>query len=89
MGTLLMTTNFTATDVVSNATASSEQTSFPAENLYNAQRRSKVWRSAGYWEITEGNNVLTFQETSGVDLTAAITVGEYIYCRTRGRHFLN
>ncbi|RLC38719.1 hypothetical protein DRH27_01570 [Candidatus Falkowbacteria bacterium] len=77
MGTLLMKTNFLAADVVSNATVSSEQSAFLAENLYNAQRRSKVWRSDGYWEITTGNNVLTFQETSGVDLTAALTVGTY------------
>lgn len=77
MSTLLMQKNFLATDVISNAFVSSEQTAFPADNLYNAQRRSKVWRSNGYWEITTGNNVLTFQETSGVDLTATIDVGTY------------
>lgn len=77
MSTYLMKTNFLATDIISNATVSSEQAAFPADNLYNAQRRSKVWRSNGFWEITTGNNVLTFQETIGVDLTATLTVGTY------------
>lgn len=69
--------NFLDLDVVSNATVSSAQAAFPVSNLYNAQRRSKVWRSNGYWEITSVNNTIVFRETSLVNLTATIAEDEY------------
>lgn len=74
-----MTTNYLDPDEVSNAYYSSQQAAFPVSNLYNAQRRSKVWRSAGYWEITDSNNTVIFRETaSGPDLTATIAAAEYV-----------
>ena len=73
----IMDYNFLDTDLIANEYASSEQTAFPASNIYNAQRRSKVWRSNGYWNIASSENSLIFRETSGVSLTATITAGEY------------
>lgn len=74
---LWLTDNFIDTGVVSNALVSSEQAAFPALNIYNKQRRSKVWRSNGYWEILSGDNTIVFQETTAVDLTATVAAGEY------------
>ena len=74
---IIMTDNFIDPNIVSNSTVSSEQAAFPASNVYNAQRRSKVWRSNGYWEITDTNKYFTFRETVGSDLNIALTVGEY------------
>ena len=74
----IMTTNYIDPDIVSNSFVSSEQTAFPVSNLYNAQRRSKVWRSNGNWEVTAENNVIIFRETAiGPDLTATVAVDEY------------
>ena len=77
MTSQIMTDNFLDTSVVSNFFASSEQAAFPDENIYNFQRRSKVWRSNGYWEITSSNSSLVFRETTAVDLTATLTEGTY------------
>lgn len=73
----IMTTNYLDPDLVSNSYVSSEQTAFPVSNLYNAQRRSKVWRSNGFWEVTTSNNTIIFNESAGVDLTATLTVDDY------------
>ncbi len=73
----LLIDNFLDDDVVSNKTYSSQQTSFPASNLYNAQRRSKVWRSNGFFQVESGSNTIIFRETVGVDLTATVTAGDY------------
>lgn len=69
--------NFLDDDVVSNKTYSSQQSAFPASNLYNAQRRSKVWRSNGYFEVVSGENTIVFREQVGVDITATVTAGTY------------
>ena len=58
-------------------TYSSQQTTMPATNLLPAVRRSKVWRSGGYWEITSANKVIIFREAVGVDLTATIAESNY------------
>lgn len=74
----IMTTNYVDPDIVSNSYVSSEQTAFPVSNLYNAQRRSKVWRSNGNWEVTADNNVIIFRETAaGPNLTATVAVDQY------------
>lgn len=57
-------------------TASSEQTAFPLTNAFNAQRRSKVWRTNGYWQVTSSNNSIVFNE-GGSDLTATIAAADY------------
>lgn len=72
----LMTTNYIDLDLLTFTDVSSEQVAFPVTNAYNAQRRSKVWRSNGYFKVTSLNNVIIFNEGGG-DLTATIAVGEY------------
>lgn len=57
-------------------TASSEDTSYPATNVYNIERRRLTWRSKGYWNIESGANTILFNE-GGSDLTATIAVAEY------------
>lgn len=78
MSIKIMSTNLVDLDVVSNDFVSSEQASFPVTNVYNKQRRSKVWRSNGYWEILSPDNVIIFRESVGVDLTATVAVGQYV-----------
>ena len=69
--------NFIDLDAISAQVASSANSNFPITNINSAQRRSKVWRSNGYFEVTSSNNDIIFEETDGVPLTASITVGEY------------
>jgi hypothetical protein len=69
--------NFINPDVVSSTDYSSQQTAFPYSNITNFNRRSKVWRSNGYWNITSSNNTIIFEETSTVNLTATVAAGEY------------
>jgi hypothetical protein len=77
-GVKLFFYNYVTTEILTNYEASSEAASFPIENAFNAQRRSKVWRSAGYFNVTSSNNSIVLRETSGgPDLTATITVAEY------------
>lgn len=64
-------------DEAAEKTVSSEQTSYPATNAYNLERRRTVWRSNGYWNILSGENTIVFRESVGVDLTATIPVLEY------------
>ena len=74
----LTTTNYLDPQLVSNSYVSSAQAAFPVSNLYNAQRRSKVWRSNGHWEVTSANQTIVFRETAaGPDLTAFVGVGDY------------
>lgn len=77
MSFLFLNQNFIDLDVVANNFVSSEQSAFPIINVYNKQRRSKLWRSNGYWEITSLNNQIVFEETNAVPLTATIAVDEY------------
>lgn len=74
----LTTTNYLDPDRVSNSYVSSAQAAFPVSNLYNAQRRSKVWRSNGHWEVTADNQTVVFRETAaGPDLVATVATGDY------------
>lgn len=68
--------NYIDLDILLNTDVSSENPSFPIENAYNSQRRSKVWRSAGYFNIVSGENTIIFNE-GGSDLTATVSPGEY------------
>lgn len=68
---------FTDPDVVSNAYKSSADSSYPVSNVYDLDRRRKMWRTAGYWLVTSGANTIVFQDTAGVNLTATIAAGEY------------
>lgn len=70
--------NFIDLDLLAHSDVSSEQTAFPVTNAYNTQRRSKVWRSNGYFNVTASTNQIVFRETSGgPNLTASIAVAEY------------
>lgn len=69
--------NYLDTDTLTSYTQSSQLTAFPATNIYNYERRSKVWRSAGCWEITAANKVIIFRESGTTDLTATIAEATY------------
>jgi len=69
--------NYLDLDVLANSDVSSEQTAFPVTNAYNGNRRSKVWRSNGYFRVTSSNNTIIFREQAGVDITATIIADEY------------
>lgn len=74
----IMPYNYLDSDVIANSYYTSQQTAFPASNLYNKQRRSKVWRSNGYFNVTSSNNGIVFKESGGGGtLTASIAVAEY------------
>lgn len=64
-------------DVAANKTASSERVSYLAENVYNIDKRKKVWRTGGFWKIEDDSNTIVFRESVGVDLTATIPAGDY------------
>lgn len=73
----ILNTNYAFGDALANRILSSEDADFPATNLDDIYRRSKVWRTAGYFNIQSGSNTIVFRETIGVDLTATVTVDEY------------
>lgn len=75
--TVFLTENYAENGVYANLLESSEQTNFPSENAMGKIRRSKVWRSNGYYKIVLGSDSIVFRETVGVDLTATLTAGEY------------
>jgi hypothetical protein len=76
-GVKLLFNNYIDNEILAYYAGSSEQASFPLLNAFNSQRRSKVWRSAGYFDVTSSNNTIVFRETALTDLTATITVAEY------------
>ncbi len=69
--------NFIDLGAIASQSPSSEQANFPVININNAQRRSKVWRTKGYFNVTSSNNAIIFEETAATPLTASIIVGEY------------
>jgi hypothetical protein len=75
--------NYVDLDLLAGSDVSSEQAAFPVTNAYNTQRRSKVWRSNGYFNVTSSNNVIVARETSGgPDLDATIAEAEYVSTTT-------
>jgi hypothetical protein len=74
---MVLKRNYMDPDVYVGMTYSSQVSVAPASNLSYKQRRSKVWRSAGFWEITSANRAIVFRKAAGVDLTANIAVGTY------------
>lgn len=77
MSVRIFNNNVLDVDFIANQVFSSEQSAFPASNALNFQRRSKVWRTNGHWEITSSNNTIIFRESTGVDLTATVAVADY------------
>lgn len=78
----LMNENFLDLDLLADSDYSSQQSLFPITNVYNRKRRTKVWRTNGYWNVEAGSNTIVFRETVGVDLTASIAVAEYVTIAT-------
>lgn len=75
--TKLLFADYLDTDQINANSVSSQQTNFEDDYLYDGIRRSKVWRSDGYWNITSSNNTIVFEETASTPLTATIAVSEY------------
>jgi hypothetical protein len=74
----LMAYNYIDSSKLPNKSVTSEQSAFPIENAYNRIRRSKVWRSAGFFEVTSSNNQIIFKDNSmGSNKTATIATGNY------------
>lgn len=69
------TSNFI--DFAANVYESSEKALYPASNVNDLNRRKKVWRTNGYFNIVAGSNTITFRETIAVDLVATLTAQEY------------
>lgn len=70
--------NYFSSETYSTLTGSSAATGFPVTNLEGTVRRSQVWRSAGYFNVTSSNNVIRFRDASGgADKDATIAVAEY------------
>lgn len=69
--------NFANPDVYANVYKSSEDANFPLSNAMAKIRRSKVWRSEGYYEVTSSNNQIVFRDDTSTNITASIAVGEY------------
>lgn len=78
MSSKILWYNYADPDIYANVLESSAQASFPVTNLMAKIRRSKVWRSGGYYNVSSSNNTLVFRDVSGgSDKTATIAVGEY------------
>lgn len=69
--------NWLFDEVIVSTTASSQKTGFPVKNLNDYQRRSKVWRSDGFWQITTDDNQIIFREQVGVNMLAVIAEDDY------------
>ena len=74
---LVLDKNLIDPETVASYSTSSEQSAYPIENAIDLEKRRRVWRSNGYWNVETGENTIVFRETVGVDLTATITVDEY------------
>lgn len=74
---MVLDTQLNSPDYTANTTFSSEKSAYPVSNVYDLDRRRKVWRTNGYWNIESGKNTIVFQESIGVDITATIAVDEY------------
>lgn len=77
MSMLIFSRNYTSPKVVANAYVSSADTNYPASNVYDSERRRRVWRTAGGFDVVDGENVIVFRESVGVDLSAAIAPAHY------------
>lgn len=63
-------------DTAFSKAVSSEDTAYPASNVYDITRRRQTWRSKGYWKIASPANTVVFNE-GGTDKTATIAAGAY------------
>lgn len=64
-------------DVAAYVFEGSENAIYPAENAFNLNKRKKVYRTGGYWDLRFVDTTIVFRESVGVDLTATIVAAEY------------
>lgn len=74
---LITDANFVDPNSIDEATFSSETKNFEAQNIYNRQQRSRVWRSGGYYSVDSTNNKIVFDEDGGGNITATVTEDNY------------
>jgi hypothetical protein len=74
---LVMHQNYVSTDVLNSQTKSSELTAAPATNVWDKVRRTKFWRTAGYYVVTSANKGIVLQEVAAVNQTVNIAEGTY------------
>jgi len=74
---LVLHRNFISSDLLYNQSVSSELAVAPATNIYDRVRRTKTWRSGGYYVVTTSNRGIVLQETAGVNQTVNIATGTY------------
>lgn len=77
MSSQFLSNNYGQTSTTASITATSEASGFPKENALDVTRRTKVWRSGGYYLVESGSNEITFEETASTPLTATVAVGGY------------
>lgn len=68
--------NLVDQSIINDETYSSEMTNFPGVNTRLVYPRTKVWRTAGYFNVTSSNNSIVFNHGGG-NFTASIAVGKY------------
>ena len=74
---VVMDTPLSDPDVAANVYISSADADYPSTNLYDRNRRKKMWRSSGAWIVESGSNTIVFQEQAGVNITATIAAAAY------------
>ena len=72
----IMTPNYADVNDLADSEFSSQDDSFPGSNIFNSQRRTKVWRSTGYFKVVSGGNQMTVDEGAGA-FTVSVALGEY------------
>lgn len=72
----ILNLNLSLPGITNGETYSSQQSSYPESNVYNFQRRGKVWRTNGFWRVLAGSNTLVFNE-GAADLTATVAAADY------------
>ncbi len=72
----ILASNYLDLGLLANTDVTSENPDFPVDNAYNFNRRSKVYRSYGFFKVVDGENTIIFTE-GGADLTATVAAGEY------------
>lgn len=69
--------NFADEEYATQMRESSEKAAYPATNVVDLDRRTRIWRTDGFFRVVEGENTIVFRETAGVDLEATVAAGEY------------
>jgi hypothetical protein len=82
MSSQILFDNYLREGGFNTASVSSSAAGFPATNVYEFSRRSKVWRTTGQFEVIDpallpNAGTIRFQETIGVDLDALVLPGSY------------